>query len=209
MELLALLMIAAGGMLSYGGVTGRSPIQMLVSIASGSVLSAGNTWLPITPINNADYTATFGIVPNGPETTDSPLHSPINSGSVSSDRQKVINFALAQRGEPYVWDAAGPNAWDCSGLTMKAYAQVGVILPHHAASQERMGRAVSLAEAQPADLIFWGAVSGHVAMYLGNGRVVHAPHTGTVVKESDLWDQKDIRVRSYLASSQPATGRAQ
>lgn len=100
------------------------------------------------------------------------------------DRAAVINFALAQLGKPYVWAAAGPNAYDCSGLVLAAYRQIGVRLPHQTGSMIRYGTPVSRGQLQPGDIVF--PSPGHVAIYLGGGRIVHAPHAGDHVRIAPL-----------------------
>ena len=93
----------------------------------------------------------------------------------------VVDFALSQRGEPYVWGSAGPNSWDCSGLMLGAYAQIGIDLPHNAAAQWNMVAQISEDELQPGDFVFYNGLA-HVGMYIGNGLIVHAPNSTTVVK---------------------------
>jgi cell wall-associated NlpC family hydrolase len=100
----------------------------------------------------------------------------------SQAAQVAVNTALAQRGKPYVWAAAGPGSFDCSGLMEYAYAAAGISLPHSSAMQSRMGAPVSRANLQPGDLIFYYSPVSHVGMYIGNGQVVHAPTAGDVVK---------------------------
>ena len=91
-------------------------------------------------------------------------------------------------GIPYKWGGASPSTgFDCSGFTMYVYAQVGVSLPHHAASQYGMGTPVSKGELQAGDLVFFNGL-GHMGMYIGGGSFIHAPHTGDVVKISSLGD---------------------
>jgi cell wall-associated NlpC family hydrolase len=97
----------------------------------------------------------------------------------------VVSIALQYLGVPYVWGGASPSGFDCSGLTMYAYAKVGVYLPHNAAMQYGMGTPVSRSQLAPGDLVFFNGLS-HVGMYIGGGRFVHAPHTGDVVKISSL-----------------------
>jgi peptidoglycan DL-endopeptidase CwlO len=101
--------------------------------------------------------------------------------------EKVLKFACAQLGKPYVFGGAGPNVWDCSGLTMMAYKQVGINMHHYVPDQHAMSRPVSRAELQPGDLVFFDG-DGHEGIYLGNGKFIHAPHTGDVVKISSLND---------------------
>ena len=98
----------------------------------------------------------------------------------------AVRFALAQIGKPYVFAASGPNAYDCSGLTMAAWGAAGVRLPHFAAYQYNMGHHVSRSQLEPGDLVFFYPGIQHVAMYIGNGMVVHAPHTGDVVRIAPL-----------------------
>jgi peptidoglycan DL-endopeptidase CwlO len=97
---------------------------------------------------------------------------------------KVLAYACAQLGDPYVWAAAGPGAFDCSGLTMQAWAAAGVSLPHNAEAQSHYGTPVAPTPAalQPGDLIFYHSPITHVGIYIGHGLMIHAPHTGTVVK---------------------------
>jgi cell wall-associated NlpC family hydrolase len=100
----------------------------------------------------------------------------------------AIAAARSRLGDPYVWGAEGPSSFDCSGLTQWAYARAGVSLPRVAADQWRSGPRVSLADLAPGDLLFWAtdtanpATIHHVALYLGDGTMIAAPHTGTVVQ---------------------------
>jgi cell wall-associated NlpC family hydrolase len=105
--------------------------------------------------------------------------------------QKAIAFARAHLGDPYVWAAAGPNAWDCSGLTMVAWAQSGVSFPHFAAAQYQLTVHETVGQLRPGDLVFWGTSPDtihHVALYIGNNQIIQAPHTGDVVKISGMYD---------------------
>jgi cell wall-associated NlpC family hydrolase len=113
---------------------------------------------------------------------------PVPSGVVapSGAAQKAVDTALAHVGNPYVWGAAGPNAFDCSGLTQYAYSAAGVSLPHSAASQSRMGTPVSRGQLQPGDLVFFYSPVSHVGMYIGNGQMVHASTAGEPVKVVSL-----------------------
>jgi peptidoglycan DL-endopeptidase CwlO len=115
--------------------------------------------------------------------------APAPSGPVvaSSDAAQIaVDTAMAQRGKPYVWAASGPGSFDCSGLTAYAYRAAGITLPHSSALQSQMGRAVSRADLQPGDLVFFYSPVSHVGMYIGNGQMVHAPTTGDVVKVASL-----------------------
>jgi cell wall-associated NlpC family hydrolase len=99
--------------------------------------------------------------------------------------------AMTQRGKPYVWGADGPGSYDCSGLTMWAYGQVGVSLPHSSRAQYGYGKSVPYGQWQPGDLLFYGSSAGsihHVAMFIGNGQLVHASTTGVPVKTAPAPD---------------------
>jgi len=98
-----------------------------------------------------------------------------------SPRSGVVGIALKYLGRPYVWAASGPRAFDCSGFTMFVYAQVGVRLPHSSRAQIGYGARVSRANLEPGDLLFFYNPIHHVAMYIGNGKMVHAPRRGDVV----------------------------
>lgn len=102
---------------------------------------------------------------------------------------QALRAALTRRGDPYVWGAAGPGAFDCSGLVMWAYAQVGISLPHYTGAQWNMGVHVSRSQLQPGDLVFFYADISHVGLYIGNGLMVDAPDFGQDVKvEPVMWN---------------------
>jgi peptidoglycan DL-endopeptidase CwlO len=104
---------------------------------------------------------------------------------MTEDQLAVVDFALSQRGEPYVWGSAGPDSWDCSGLMLGAYSQIGIDLPHNAAAQWNTVAHISRDELQPGDFVFYNDLA-HVGMYIGNGLIVHAPNSTTVVKVVEL-----------------------
>jgi cell wall-associated NlpC family hydrolase len=99
----------------------------------------------------------------------------------------AVGVAMQYLGTSYVWGGSSPGGFDCSGLVMYAFAQVGVYLPHNAAAQYNYGTPVSRDELEPGDLVFFDGL-GHVGIYIGGGQFVHAPHTGDVVKISSLND---------------------
>ena len=103
----------------------------------------------------------------------------------------VIGFAQAQLGEPYLWGGAGPDSWDCSGLTAAAWAQAGVNLSHYTGFQWAETRRVALADLQPGDLVFYGdsgPSSHHVGLYVGNDMMIDAPHTGSYVRYDNIYE---------------------
>ena len=100
--------------------------------------------------------------------------------------------AMTQRGKMYEWGAEGPDTFDCSGLTLWAYAQVGISLPHSSRAQYGYGKSVAYGEWQPGDLLFYGSSPGsihHVAMYIGDGMLVHASQDGVPVKTGSAPDE--------------------
>jgi cell wall-associated NlpC family hydrolase len=109
------------------------------------------------------------------------------TGSASGNALTALQFAYKQVGKPYQYGATGPGSWDCSGLTQAAWAAAGVSLPRTTYEQWSWGanRRVSLSKLQPGDLLFHPGL-GHVGIYAGGGKVVHAPQTGDVVKVVSL-----------------------
>ncbi|WP_029434128.1 C40 family peptidase [Blastococcus sp. URHD0036] len=112
---------------------------------------------------------------------DPPNVAQVVARAPSASAGAVIEAALAQVGDPYVWGASGPDGFDCSGLTSFAYAAVGVSLPHSSRAQSSMGVAVSRAELQPGDIVYFYSPVSHVGIYIGNGQMVHARTYGTPV----------------------------
>jgi cell wall-associated NlpC family hydrolase len=113
--------------------------------------------------------------------------------SPSSAAQQAIAFARAQIGDPYQFGATGPDTWDCSGLTMKAYESAGISLPRTSREQWTVGRHIqSMIDLQPGDLVFYGydphdpSTIHHVALYIGNGTMIEAPHTGAFVRTASI-----------------------
>jgi cell wall-associated NlpC family hydrolase len=95
---------------------------------------------------------------------------------------QALRWALSRRGDPYVWGAAGPSSFDCSGLVMWAYAKVGISLPHFTGDQWNMGVHVARSQLEPGDLVFFYPDIGHVGLYIGNGLMVDAPDFGEDVQ---------------------------
>lgn len=159
----------------------------------------GNTIVDVTGKTTSTYTqivykGTTGWVASSliKAATASPLTSDGSGASdLSTAQKKIVNFALAQVGKAYVWGAAGPNAFDCSGFTLSAYKAAGLSLPHYSRSQAALGKAVAKSDLQPGDLIFWYSPISHVSLYIGNGQMVHARNTRVgVVQQS---------VQSYIS----------
>jgi len=105
-----------------------------------------------------------------------------SASGVSGRAGKALQFALKQIGDKYVFGADGMTYWDCSGLTMRAFQTAGVSLPHSSRAQYGYGKAVKRANLMPGDLVFFGRPISHVGVYLGGGKMVHAPRSGSRVK---------------------------
>jgi cell wall-associated NlpC family hydrolase len=117
--------------------------------------------------------------------TRAPVTGSVNV-PVSGRAGIAVAAAKSKLGSPYVWAAAGPSSFDCSGLTMYAWAQAGVSLPHSSSMQMSSGQRVSLSALAPGDLVFYGSPVYHVAIYVGAGQVIHAPQTGDVVRYASV-----------------------
>ena len=107
--------------------------------------------------------------------------------AASGNAAAAVQFAMAQVGDAYVYGAAGPDAWDCSGLTMMAWAQAGVALPHSSSAQYNSGPHIAESDLQPGDLVFYYSPISHVGMYIGNGMIVNAENPSVGVKVTGLY----------------------
>jgi len=121
-----------------------------------------------------------------PSPNPGPAPSPPPSSGGSGAGATAVRYAMAQVGKPYCYGGAGPSCYDCSGLTMMAWRQGGVSLPHSSAAQYGVGRHISAGELQPGDLIFYYSPISHVSIYIGNGQRVSATHTGDYVRVQSL-----------------------
>jgi cell wall-associated NlpC family hydrolase len=113
--------------------------------------------------------------------TQTPKPSTAKAPAVSGKAGVAVSFAYAQLGKPYVFAAAGPGSYDCSGLTMAAWKAAGVSLSHNAAEQWGQVTHISRSSLAAGDLVFYSGL-GHVGIYVGGGQIIHAPHAGTVVQ---------------------------
>jgi peptidoglycan DL-endopeptidase CwlO len=115
-----------------------------------------------------------------------PVAPPPSGGGGSGSAAAAVSYARAQVGDPYCYGGTGPSCYDCSGLTMMAWQQAGVSLPHSSAAQFNVGRRISASELQPGDLIFYYSPISHVSIYIGNGQRISATHTGDYVRVQSL-----------------------
>jgi cell wall-associated NlpC family hydrolase len=129
----------------------------------------------------------------------SSLKAAKSAAGVSGRAGLAIKFAFKQIGDKYVFGADGMIYWDCSGLTMRAYQTAGVSLPHSSAAQSRMGKSIPFSQKKPGDLMFFGRPVSHVGIYLGGGKMVHAPRSGSRVKvaTTDMGRKKLVAIRRF------------
>ena len=149
----------------------------------------------------ADYEATFARLTAAEQATvTAALAGPaLRTPSIGSlppapgpEAAVAVKTALAQVGDPYVWGLSGPDGFDCSGLTSYAFSAAGIALPHSSRSQSAMGVMVDRADLQPGDLVFFYDPISHVALYIGNGMMVHARTFGQPVAVTTV-DQRGYR----------------
>ena len=147
------------------------------------------------PAPSADPSIVAAPTPESPAAaTPTPPAPPPDAGRGA----QVVAIAMRYLGVPYTWGGASPQTgFDCSGLTMYVFAQIGVSLPHYAAAQYQLGRPVSKSELAPGDLVFFRGL-GHMGMYIGGGNFIHAPQTGDVVKISSL--SEPYRVAGWVGA---------
>jgi cell wall-associated NlpC family hydrolase len=122
------------------------------------------------------------------------------NGPASGPPRKALEYAYAQLGKPYIWGGTGPKGYDCSGLTMMAWRAAGVNIPRVVPDQYAATRHVSKSDLQPGDLVYFDDF-GHEGMYVGGGRFIHAPHTGSVVKFDSM--SNPWYVSHYVGASRP------
>ncbi|KKO60587.1 NlpC/P60 family protein, partial [Mycolicibacterium obuense] len=130
-----------------------------------------------------------------------PLPGVIPPGDVappgSPEATTVIQAALSRIGSPYSWGAAGPSAFDCSGLVMWAFQQAGISLPHSSQALAAGGQPVSRDQMQPGDLVTYYSDASHVGIYIGDGMMVHASTYGTPVRVAPVDNAPIYNVRRY------------
>ena len=142
---------------------------------------------PATATTAPAGTTTTAVTTTAPTTTAAAPPDPTTTAPLSGGHPEAATIALRYLGVPYLWGGATPAGFDCSGLVMYVFNQLGIALPHFAAAQYGAGSPVPRDALQPGDLVFFDSLN-HVGIYIGGGQVVHAPSTGDVVKISNLSD---------------------
>lgn len=151
----------------------------------------------------------------GENTVDMNFAINVNNGALSGNSQtnpqgdnEIINTAKSFLGTPYVWGGTSPSGFDCSGFTQYVLAQNGKSIPRTSQEQFASGQAVDKSQLQAGDLVFYGnGEATHVGIYEGNNKIIHSPHTGDVVKESDFstyWTSAYLGARRYYKGTEGA-----
>jgi cell wall-associated NlpC family hydrolase len=136
----------------------------------------------VTKVESSLFTRAIGEA-GRPGTRAARVSLPVTG---SGKAAAAARWALTQQLKPYVWGAEGPRSYDCSGLVMAAYQQVGISLPHYTGDQWSAGTHISKDQLRPGDLVFFYSDIHHVGIYIGGGLMVHAPQTGDVVRIASL-----------------------
>lgn len=167
---------------SSGGGTGATTPTTAPTTGSTGTSGGGTTTTTTTP----PTTGSGGSSGGGGVTSDPPPSS-VAAAAVAAAESRV--------GDPYVWGAAGPSSFDCSGLVMWAYEQAGVSLPHFSGAQYADTTHISMADLEPGDIVFFADPGEHEAMYVGNGEIVEAPYTGADVHIVPMYSQFVLATR--------------
>lgn len=135
---------------------------------------------------------------NDSSSDSSSSDSSASDSSYATKAEKALAFARSQVGKPYVWGATGPDSYDCSGLTQAAWKAAGVDIPRVTYDQVNAGTTVSVSNAQPGDLVFFYDDVTHVGLYIGNGKMIHAPKPGTYVREESIFYDGESSIHSVV-----------
>jgi len=175
----------------YDPTDGRFLEPDPVPTAPGDLSISAYAYVGDRPTALVDPGGEKSLQSNNPATAlDDEAMQPSCADKADALRNRVVRAAMSQRGVPYVWAGASPGrGFDCSGLTMWAYSGIGVSLPHSSYTQFDRGIPAVKSSLKPGDLVFFeGTSPGHVGIYIGAGKFIHAPHTGDVIKVSNLSD---------------------
>ncbi|HEY8804992.1 MAG TPA: C40 family peptidase, partial [Clostridium sp.] len=126
------------------------------------------------------------VAPRQAKITNVPPSSITSSGGATVSSNSVLAYASNFLGIPYVWGGTSPSGFDCSGFTQYVFAHFGINLPRVSEDQQNVGTLISRSNLQPGDLVFFGTPAHHVGIYVGNGNMINAPHTGAVIRIQTL-----------------------
>lgn len=167
------------------GPVGTPRAMLVASSATGSRARTGASTAPAT---SAPASAPSSPqAPATPPPTAAPPPSTPSPPAPSSRAATAVAYARAQLGKPYAFATAGPNTFDCSGLTKAAWHEAGVEMAHYSGSQAASFPKVAWAQLQPGDIVVFYSDYHHVGLYIGGGQMIHAPQTGDVVKIAPAW----------------------
>jgi cell wall-associated NlpC family hydrolase len=152
------------------------------STTTATPRTSASTAAPVTTVRT---TVASTVTPTTPAPQPPPPPAPVPAPSRGAST--AIAYARAQIGKPYQWGAAGPDTFDCSGLTMRAWGAAGVSLPHYTRAQYAGTAHVAIANLQPGDLVFFGSDLHHVGLYIGGGQMIEAPSTGEFVRIAGIF----------------------
>jgi cell wall-associated NlpC family hydrolase len=155
--------------------------QLLATLAKAQ----GNLGALVTAAQAARAQAAYNRFSTQSGALDFTVYSPLPP--VLPQTSAALQIAMDQLGKPYVWGGNGPDNFDCSGLTKWAWSHVGVSIPRVAADQQTWTTPVPISQLAPGDLVFMGSPAHHVGMYIGNGMMVNAPHSGANVSVMSIW----------------------
>ncbi len=163
--------------------------DVLASVSNGGVVwvvGVEKDWYKVTVGDVTGYMAAPYVYINSRMTNST---SRGDSSEASALRSKVLSFAAKYLGTPYVYGGSSPSGFDCSGFTSYVYRNTVRSIPRTATSQRNALTSVSMSELQPADLVFFGSggAISHVGIYVGDGKFIHSPHTGSSIKYDTLW----------------------
>jgi cell wall-associated NlpC family hydrolase len=161
-------------------------VQRLAAKKAEVEQAADRTRALLSRMRAADRPAAPSPASGGSPVAPPPPSGGGGGGGGSGSAAAAVAYARAQVGKPYCYGGAGPGCYDCSGLTMMAWQQAGVGLPHSSAAQFNVGRRISASELQPGDLIFYYSPISHVSIYIGGGQRISATHTGDYVRVQSL-----------------------
>jgi cell wall-associated NlpC family hydrolase len=186
----------------------QSKLQLQIAVVKGQYLAltpnqrealAAMPPMPAPPAPDAAPPADPGILAAPPDGIPPGDIAPpeVNPGGGAPEAAAVIQAALSRIGSPYTWGGSGPNAFDCSGLVMWSFQQAGISLPHSSQALAQGGQPVSMDQMQPGDLVTYYSDASHVAIYIGDGMMVHASTYGTPVRVAPVDNAPIYNVRRY------------
>jgi cell wall-associated NlpC family hydrolase len=162
-----------------------TPRAMAVASSGSSARTGASPSATPKPVPTTKPSPTSPTPPSTSHPTPPPPST--NPPAPSSRAAVAVAYARAQLGKPYVFATAGPNTFDCSGLTMAAWRAAGVSMAHYSGSQATAFPRVSWSQLQPGDIVVFYSDWHHVGLYVGGGTMIHAPQTGDVVKYAPAW----------------------